>query len=65
MQADDENTWVFRSLLFQAGQAVREEVLKHKWYESEKAGYDIGWDRAYVDWMIRYGDKTRWRGTKS
>ncbi len=64
MQAEKEGEWVFKSLLFQAGQAVREEVLKHKWYESEKAGYDIGWDRACVDWMIRYGDKIKWRNSR-
>jgi hypothetical protein len=24
----------------------RQEVLRHKWIESEKAGYDIGFERA-------------------
>lgn len=36
---------------------MKSEILLHKWYESEKAGHDIGWDRAAVDWMIRHGRK--------
>jgi hypothetical protein len=32
------------SLLYRHYQAQREEVLKHKWYESERAGHDIGFD---------------------
>ena len=31
---------------------MKQEIMTHKWYESEKAGHDIGWDRALVDWMI-------------
>ena len=27
-----------------------EEINKHKWIESEKAGYDIGWNKALIDW---------------
>jgi hypothetical protein len=38
--------------------AMKEEVMKHKWYESEKAGYDIGFARALMDWTIRF--KTQW-----
>jgi|GEM_PF-790138 hypothetical protein len=32
----------------------REEVAKHKWIESEKAGHDIGWDQAHADWLVKY-----------
>jgi hypothetical protein len=42
------------SLLYRQFQAQREEVLKHKWYESEKAGHDIGFDRALTDWAIKH-----------
>jgi hypothetical protein len=38
--------------------AIKEEVMKHKWYESEKAGYDIGFARAVIDWTMRF--KTQW-----
>ena len=30
------------------------EVEKHKWIESEKAGYDIGGNAAMLDWMRNY-----------
>jgi hypothetical protein len=42
------------SLLYRHFQAQREEVLKHKWYESERAGHDIGFDRALTDWIIKH-----------
>jgi len=31
--------------------AERDEILKLKWIESEKAGQDIGWERAIQIWM--------------
>ena len=34
--------------------AERQEVLRHKWIESEKAGYDIGFERALLDWTIKH-----------
>jgi len=42
------------SLLYQHFQAQREEILKHKWYESERAGHDIGFERALTDWIIKH-----------
>lgn len=38
--------------------AMKEEILKHKWYESEKVGYDIGFAKALMDWVMKY--KTTW-----
>jgi len=35
---------------------VRHEIEKHCWIESEKAGYDIGFDNAIEDWMDRYAE---------
>jgi hypothetical protein len=32
----------------------REEIKKYKWIESEKAGRDIGWERATREWMQKY-----------
>jgi hypothetical protein len=32
----------------------REEIKKYKWIESEKAGRDIGWERATQEWMQKY-----------
>jgi hypothetical protein len=37
----------------------RDEILKHKWIESEKRGYDIGFERALLDWVINY--RKGWR----
>jgi hypothetical protein len=33
------------STLYREFQAERDEILKHKWIESEKAGHDIGFER--------------------
>ena len=35
------------------------EIRKHKWIESEKAGYDIGFERALLDWIVKH--RSAWR----
>ena len=52
-----------QSLLYREFQAEHEEILRHKWFESEKKGHDIGFDLAQVDWRIRHGSQWRkeWR----
>ncbi len=35
-----------------------EEINRHKWIESQKAGYDLG-DNAVFDWVDRYASKFR------
>ncbi len=45
--------------IYKEALAEREEVLKHKWLESEKVGYDIGYDRALVDWIMNHREKWR------
>ncbi|MBH54189.1 MAG: hypothetical protein CMI18_07565 [Opitutaceae bacterium] len=50
---------VTRSSLYQEFLAEREEILKHKWLESEKAGFDIGFERALLDWIRKHRDKWR------
>ncbi len=47
------------SSIYQEFLAEREEILKHKWLESEKAGYDIGYERAMLDWIMKHRDKWR------
>ncbi len=47
------------SLLYQELKAEHEEILRHKWYESEKAGHDIGFELAQIDWYIRH--RSHWR----
>lgn len=33
---------------------VVEEIRRHLWFESEKAGHDIGFDRAKEDWLKKF-----------
>ena len=47
------------STLYKEFQAEREEILKHKWIESEKMGHDIGFERALTDWIVRH--RSKWR----
>lgn len=39
--------------------AERDEILRHKWIESEKAGRDIGFEQALVDWVRHH--REAWR----
>ncbi|MCX7009883.1 MAG: hypothetical protein NTY53_22020 [Kiritimatiellaeota bacterium] len=52
---DVVEAWVRNSQLVSRWQAIKHEIELHKWYESEKAGHDIGWDRAAVSWQMHYG----------
>lgn len=52
---DENPCWVKNTLLFRQWDNMKKEILLHKYYESQKAGHDIGWDRAAIDWMIRFG----------
>ena len=55
------------SLLFRRHLAEREEILRHKWIESEKVGFDIGFERAWASWVLRHrGDWRRpWHRRRS
>jgi hypothetical protein len=52
------NSVVYREFLIE-----RAEILKHKWIESEKAGFDIGFEKALTDWITRY--RAGWRASRS
>lgn len=54
-----ENPFLQRSSLYQEFLAEREEILRHKWLESEKAGRDIGFERALLDWIRKHRDDWR------
>jgi hypothetical protein len=47
------------STLYREFQAERAEILKHKWIQSEKVGYDIGFEQALTEWIINY--RSGWR----
>ena len=35
------------------------EIERHKYFLSEKKGYDVGWDFAQDDWESQYGEAWR------
>ena len=45
---------VRQTKLFQELVAERDEILRHKWLESEKVGRDIGWEKAHLDWSRKH-----------
>jgi len=53
------------SLLYQNYENQLHEILKHKWIESEKAGHDIGFNCALIDWLMKYGREWRLNCNKS
>ena len=40
--------------LAEINRSQREEIEKYKWLESEKAGTDIGWERARQEWLDKH-----------
>lgn len=53
------NDLLKNSSLYREFQAEREEIMRHKWIESEKAGQDIGFERALTDWIVKH--RSKWR----
>ncbi len=49
---------VKQSAIYKEYLAMREEIDKHKWYESERQGHDVGFTWALFDWTFRY--KSKW-----
>lgn len=35
------------------------EIERHKYFLSEKAGYDVGWDHAVADWETNHAAEYR------
>lgn len=59
----DSNDFVKESLLYKEFLAEREEILRHKWIESEKAGHDIGFEKALLDWIVKH--RSSWRSQRT
>ena len=55
----DQAQFVKESALYKEFLAELAEILKHKWIESEKAGKDIGFERALLDWIVKH--RSSWR----
>lgn len=65
---DEGCNLVRNSSLYREFLAEREEILRHKWIESEKAGHDIGFEKALLDWVMRHRGgwrESRGRGAKA
>jgi hypothetical protein len=58
-QPEPSRDFVKQSSLYQEFLAEREEILRHKWIESERLGYDIGFERALLDWIRKHRDAWR------
>ena len=61
-QTEDPRAFAGRSTLYREFQAERDEIMRHKWIESEKQGCDIGFERALVDWIRNHREK--WRASR-
>ncbi len=61
-KSNDQHEFVKRSSLYQEFLAEREEILRHKWLESERLGYDVGFERALLDWIRKHRDS--WRAAR-
>ncbi|MCB1126408.1 MAG: hypothetical protein KDM81_07930 [Verrucomicrobiae bacterium] len=50
----DEKQLTRGSTVYREFQVELEEINRHKWIESEKAGHDIGFERALMDWVMHH-----------
>lgn len=62
IEPEASRDFVKQSSLYQEFLAEREEILKHKWLESERLGYDIGFERALLDWIRKH--REGWRAAR-
>ena len=61
-ESEQSRDFVKQSSLYQEFLAEREEILRHKWLESERLGYDIGFERALLDWIRKH--REGWRAAR-
>ena len=54
-----DKEFIKKSTLYREFLAELEEILRHKWIESEKVGHDIGFERALLDWNRNH--RCEWR----
>lgn len=62
IESPEQSAFAKSSSLYREFLAEREEILRHKWIESEKQGRDIGFERALVDWIRNH--KEKWRTSR-
>ncbi len=60
--SNERDNMFHKSALYQEFLAERAEILRHKWIESEKAGHDIGFEKALLDWIVKH--RAVWRALR-
>jgi hypothetical protein len=60
--APDPNAVFRNSALYREFLMEREEILRHKWYLSEQAGTDVGFEKALLDWIVKH--RAEWRSQR-
>jgi hypothetical protein len=51
-----------KSALYLGFLAERDKILRHKWIESQKAGQDIGFEKALIEWVMHH--RSGWRAQR-
>ena len=51
------------SALYREFLAEREEILRHKWLQSEALGSDVGFENALLDWMVHH--RSAWHAERA
>lgn len=59
IEPNDDLRPVENSLLYKMFARQRDEILRYKWIESEKAGVDIGFEKALLGWLVK--NSADWR----
>jgi len=62
VDSNESETLFKNSDLYREFLSEREEILRHKWIESEKVGYDIGFEKALLDWIVQH--RAEWRSER-
>lgn len=57
--SDADSKLLKGSRLYQEFLAEREEIMRHKYFESQKAGFDVGFEKALLDWLVKH--RADWR----
>ena len=52
-----ERTEIYKQFLKE-----RQCILENKWYMSERAGVDVGFERALIEWNMKY--RSAWRESR-
>ena len=45
-------------------QAELQQIMRHKWFVSEKEGRDVGFERALTDWVKTYRQSWRYESNQ-